>query len=277
MTQTKDYEFRQDKRTQRVHSYRVLQTLSYRGRFLGPGRIVQLRPNVANEWVRNRKVEPLAQSQFVNVMVNKIPMPERVIILGSGPNGVEHYGRIGPGDFVIACNAGVNCPVDHVDFWGAMDPTLYKQAYFSRAAEKLYRFNLDLSMEARGHGYPIPVFEKTRVAVHFPWVKCTFDLRKELIMTLESVDPHPRYVRPGATIAGAMTQIAFWSDVKEVVYCGIDMFGDGYFDGTLHKQRIRKNTQWHSCRVFNAMIHGFEKKGIKFSSLSKTNLEVRVD
>jgi hypothetical protein len=206
-------------------------------------------------------------------------MPEKVIILGSGPKGKLGWGKISKDDFVIACNGALTCQVPKIDIWAAMDPSLHTQKYFSDLMfdyyRKYYLRKLDLSHESIGKGYPIPVMEGSRVARYFPWVRCVFELRKPAMMAINNVDPHRGYLRPGCTIAGAMVQMAYLLGSKKIFLCGIDMFGNIYHDGSKHKKPERAGKAWGVVGIFNKMMRNLENKGIEFYTLSETLLDVK--
>jgi hypothetical protein len=160
-----------------------------------------------------------------------------------------------------------------------MDPTLYEQKYFQDAMQNFYdRYYLngfDISAKGIGNGYPVPIMERNRVARYFPWVNLTFRLERTKMMNAKNVEPIAGLTRPGCTIAGATIQICYWLGVKNIRLCGIDMWGDKYFDGSKHKRADRANHDWGCLNVFNALIDNLERKGMTFTSLSETRLRVK--
>ena len=261
-----------------VKTYRVIQPIDYRGRKWKPGKTVKLHLPTAKKYLAAGKLITLPRPRFQDIFQTEVKFPERVVILGSGPKGVSEWDRITDDDFVIALNGAITCDVPHINVWGAMDPTLHTQKYFQDLMLEHYREyylkGYDLSPQAVGNKYPIPIMEKERVARWFPWVQCVFNLIRPAMMKPNNIFPHKGYLRPGCTVAGAFVQLAYWRGTKEVVLCGIDMFGDKYHDGSKHKQRKRAGAAWGVVGIFNEMMRHLEKEGMRFQTLSETQLDL---
>ncbi|MCK4640830.1 MAG: hypothetical protein KAU06_05800, partial [Candidatus Marinimicrobia bacterium] len=169
-----------------VQSYRVVQPIEYRGRKWKPGKTVKLHLPTAKSYLISGKIIALPRPRFQDIFKADIKFPERVVILGSGPKGISEWGRITSDDFVIALNGAVTCDVCHINVWAAMDPTLHTQNYFRdlmlQHYNEIYLRGYDLSPQALGNKYPIPIMEKYRVAKFFPWIKCVFNLVRLAMM-----------------------------------------------------------------------------------------------
>lgn len=274
--QTTDYEFKIDNLRGYSRTYKVVRPVIVRGRKYPPGQLVVLRRHLAQRLIKEKRVVPLLPRRTVDVLKKGLILPERVVILGSGPNGRVGYNKIQTGDCVIALNGAINCPVP-ITIWAAMDPTLFRQEYFVSAMRKLYEAKLDFSMEAIGKGYVVPVMEYSSVAAHFPWVVCTFQLQRFPIMSMQDVSlQKPGKLRVGCTVAGAIVQLAYLCGVRTVVFCGIDMFGSIYWDNSEHRRPERRDKMWGNAPVLSALLRHYEKLGMDFSTLSETALEVKL-
>jgi len=272
-------EFQQSlKKRPRIGNYRVIIPIEYKGRRWKAGRTVQLRDKTAIPLLEQGKIILLPKPKFQDVFEHGLKLPERVVILGSGPRGKQGYDKIDDDDFVISLNGAITCPVN-TTLWMAMDPTLQGQKYFRDLMEwhynNYYLTGHDLTQNSIGLGYPIPVMEKLRVARYFPWVRCTFELRKPEMMRENNVAPGTNYLRPGCTVAGAAIQLAYLTGSKKIALCGIDMYGNTYHDGSRHKQLKRKDNQWSTVPVFNSLMRHLEKLGLSFTTLSATKLDVK--
>lgn len=260
----------------------TLERINYRGRLVSRGRTIRVRNSDAKKYIERGHAMPLPEPNFKDVFKLDFKLPETVTILGSGPNGKTAYPRIKKSDFVICLNGAIGCPV-RSDLWMAMDPTLPRQRYFIEAMRDHYKEHyhkgLDLSEKSIGKGYPIPVMEKMRIARKFPWVQLTFNLKlgtyREFMMKPDDVEPIPGCVRPGATVAACAVQFCQQKGVKHIRLCGIDMFGAVYFDKSRHRKMNRKDSMWSVVPVFNALMRYMEGHGMSFTTLSKTQLNIK--
>jgi hypothetical protein len=264
-----------------VADYKCLERVKYRDRIWPKGRVVRVRNSVAKQLLAEGKIMPLPKPHFVDIFKADMKLPETVTILGSGPKGIPAYEKIKPEDFVISLNGGLSCPV-HSDLWMSMDATLPRQDYWNDLMldhyKKWYMTGHDLGAASIGKGYPIPVMERVRIARLYPWVQLVFTLQigayREYMMSIRDVTPHSGYLRPGCTVCGAAIQMCFWNNVKHVRLCGIDMFGSIYADGSKHRKADRKDKAWGVVPVFNALMRYLETQGMRFTTLSETQLEI---
>lgn len=261
--------------TARSLTYKLLEPIRYRGRRFPAGRIVTFREKTASRFLADGLIVQVPAPSFRDIMAEGIRFPERALILGSGPNGRAHHARIPRDRFVLALNLAVTAPV-RADLWVAMDPTLKDQRWFQDAIWGFREPGLDLGPGAIGAGGTVPLMERKRVARHFPWVRCTFWLEKLSMMSPGDVEPRPDHIRPGGTVAGAALQLCLHCGVTRVDLCGIDMFGDVYFDGSLHRRKQRKGQAWGSRKVLGALIKCLQGKGMEIRSLSETALDIEI-
>lgn len=269
------YEFKVDNPMKHGLTYKVLKSFRFYNQRWTPGQFITMRSYSAQIFIERGYLTPASSPRYVDVLKRKLTLPERIIVLGSGPKGRGGYDKIQAEDFVIALNGAIDCPVP-ITIWAAQDPTLYRQEYFINAMRRLYDKHLDLSMESIGKGYVVPVMEQTMVANHFPWIVCTFQLQRRPLMTVQDVAIRKSgRLRVGCTVAGAVIQLAYLCGTRKITLCGIDMFGAVYWDNSSHRHQDRKEKMWGNAPVFNALIRYYEGLGMEFNTLSETALEVK--
>lgn len=187
-------------------------------------------------------------------------MPDTVYVLGSGPNGRNHYHEIPPDAYVIALNQAVLIEsVPEPSLWMVVDWRCLSRAWWSDAMKK---------------GVP-RVFGRE--------LACLFgcDYSFKAYPSLEVWHPrHQRYcpidsaLRVGATVAGCAIQAAYHAGCRRVVLCGIDMFGHLYFDGTVSFEERRNKTWPGELEAMNQLVAGLKRRGMDVTSLSETSIEL---
>jgi len=81
-------------------------------------------------------------------------------------------------------------------------------------------------------------------------------------------------IRYGGTIVGNAIQLAYNFGVTEILLCGADMSGDGYWDGTVNRERVHGNV-WIAVSYLNPLLSWLmNQKHIRISTLSQTRLDV---
>jgi hypothetical protein len=219
-----------------------------------------------------------------------------VYVLGTGLEGVPHYGRIPWNAWVIGTNKAI-CLQGGMDkrhpsdikermaeakaadpteasipmaIWLCADTTLYMQEWFQREVDVTIRCGFTLSNRIN----PTVVFSDHGLMERYPSVPFFFrhgrTLRKD-----PKFRPLPGVLRCGASIASQAVQLAFWKGARRIVLCGVDMRGLEYFDGTVNKQNNLKpdGTSKH-LRMFNGLCAWLKGKGVEVVSLSPTALNI---
>jgi len=197
--------------------------------------------------------------------------PRKVYVLGSGPKGNEHIGRINKGYFVIAVNQAIDIEGVHKSIWLCADRTLPDKQWFRNAADELIKSNHPLDdVES-----PTPVFDSGYLLEQYPDVPYTFDHGRSI--TKPPYRPEPGVLRGGGTIACQAVQLAYWLGARRIILCGVDMMGDRYFDGG-HTDNLQTKfgKTWQATKWFNLVIYNLDRMGCKVSSLSETKLKVPI-
>lgn len=91
-----------------------------------------------------------------------------------------------------------------------------------------------------------------------------------------TVDPSGLSV--GTTVSGMALQLAWWMGATKAIFCGVDLYGDIYYDGTQGGCEAKKNSPWgmHIHRTATLIDNMSEKRHIDVYSLSPTQLKVDI-
>ena len=195
-----------------------------------------------------------------DVFTAGLRLPETVCILAPGPNGREHYERIPPHACVIAVAKAVLIPGVRAGLWMMThgDQPWYTQADAAFQGVRVY------SREAAGAARPSP------------WGRphCySFEMVQDPLEP-DVLRPVDGLIRLGGTISGCALQLAYNLGAREILLCGVDMAGEGYWDGTTNVQPMHGDT-WMAAANLDFLIRWMmEAKGLKVASLSPTRLKV---
>ena len=197
---------------------------------------------------------------YQNIFESDFSLPKKVCILAPGPNGKAHYAEI-PRDFcLIAVANAVLIPEVGPDIWmmNHADQEWYERAESS--FEGICIFG-DAAMKIR------PELPGKKVCYYFePPVE---PLNRDMSASIEGV------IRIGGSIVGCALQLGYNFGAKEILLCGVDMSGDGYWNGTANTQ-VKHGETWSTVERLNPLIRWlWERKGISVYTLSPTKLNVR--
>jgi len=197
---------------------------------------------------------------------------EPVYILGTGPNGAAHYDKIPAHSWVIAVNKAIEIPGVHKSIWLCADGSLPEKEWFKKAAREYIASEYELM----DRNNPTPVFDSGKLAQEFKDVRYTFRHGKSLLE-----DGHyciNGELRCHATIACQAVQLAYLLGSRNIILCGVDMYGEKYFDGTETDKKIniqtRESQTWKAADAFNNLIRAMKTTGCRIVSLSDTQLDV---
>jgi hypothetical protein len=255
-----------------IISYRVYKSFNFHGRVFRVGQVISFTEKNGSRYEAEGVLVKLGNLRAVDIFKSGLKFPDEIVINGSGPNGKNEYDRMG-GKFVISLNKAILTPVKSA-IWGAQDPTLPREKYFIAKADALAKTGKKFGVKEfdAGH-YPVPVFERTRVAKYFPVCRVTFNLSSYGLVE-KKMNLKFQILYRGATVCGTFIQIAHWLGVKRIVLNGIDMFGSKYFDDTTNRSAGNKKGVWNQTKRMQALIDMLETQGMEFYTLSKTILDV---
>jgi hypothetical protein len=196
--------------------------------------------------------------QLPDIFASNFQLPSKVCVVAPGPNGKDYYNSI-PSDFcVIAVAKAILIPEVHADIWMM---THSHQAWYPEA-------------DAAFSGVRIYSYDAAmRVLPSLAGKKDCYYFKPHP----ELLDPHgvrsvEGVIRYGGTIVGNAIQLAYNFGAADILLCGADMSGDGYWDGTLNQEREHGQV-WDAVSYLNPLLEWLRsEKGINISTLSPTKL-----
>jgi hypothetical protein len=198
----------------------------------------------------------------IDVFRSDFRLAPEVCILAPGPNGRGHYGAIPPGYQVIAVSKAVM--IEEVGRKSVWLMCHADQPWFGRANAG---------------------FKGTRVFGHVALRRARAGL--DPAETVYHFTAPPGMLEPeavgrvdgalwcGTTVSGCALQLAYNFGARRVLLCGVDMSGDGYWDGTANARDTHGDV-WPAARRFNGLVRWLEtERGVEVATLSPTRLDVR--
>lgn len=199
---------------------------------------------------------------WTNVYESDFRLPEKVCVVAPGPRGKAHYDRIPEDYYLFAVSKAVLIPeIRPPDAW-MMNHT--HQDWFETATAQYrgtYIFGEGAMEEARSK------LAGGENRFYYP---------SDYSDGVRDDDPGPldTYIRRGTTVAGCAIQFCHLFGARKILLCGIDMSGDGYFDGTVNAE-VKHGPTWSCVVRINSILRKMEsEKGIRVATLSPTRLNV---
>jgi hypothetical protein len=205
-----------------------------------------------------------------SVFESDLRVPARVCVLAPGPNGLGRYADIPAEFYVIAVSKAVLIPEVRPRIWmmNHVHQTWYRNA--DRAFRGIRVFHADAAAQTdllaglgcdTGDHY----FSFTT-----PSGPCGLDEP----LGLDTFVPVDGCIRNGGTISAGAVQFAYNFGAREIILCGVDMSGDGYFDGSVNSHPSHGDT-WSFAARFNVLIDWLcRRRGLSISTISPTKLDV---
>ena len=199
----------------------------------------------------------------VDIFKSDFRFPSRVDILAPGPNGKAHWSRLGP--WVMAVNRAALIPADP-DAWFVSDWWAIKTDWFhsvDRAFGGLRFFSPGLEDCHGGADYTFKLLDGRECVK--PLGIGTYD------------KPLDNLLRPDGSVAASAVELAARLGAEEIVLCGVDMYGDTYYDGLMSiAVDCNHKGEWAYTPYFNSLIEWVRGQGVDIWSMNKTALEVDV-
>ena len=184
----------------------------------------------------------------------------KLCVLAPGPNGKNHYASI-PADFcVIAVAKAILIPGVRADVWMMTHShqDWYSQADRAFDGVRIYSYEAAMAV--------LPSLAGKKDCYYFMPVR---DLLDPIV-----VKPIEGLIRYGGTIVGNAIQLAYNFGATEILVCGADMSGDGYWDGSVNLER-QHGEVWDAVPRLNRLVKWLrDEKGIRISTLSPTNIDI---
>ena len=203
----------------------------------------------------------------LDIFESTFRFPNRVYILAPGPNGVAHWDKLG--DYIIGVSKAIQTRVP-LSAWLLTDWWALKTPWFP-PEDAVYKgvriFSDGLVMMRPKDAIPADY----RFAL-LDGSKCTFPLG-----TAPYGQPVPRTIRPDGSVSASAVELVARLGAKEIVLCGVDMYGASYFDGEGSSSVDCPHIgEWAFTPYFNSLIEWVREQGIDVWSMSKTSLGVDV-
>ena len=205
-------------------------------------------------------------TSYPNILTSGATFGKKVCIVAPGPNGVNHYNAI-PNDFsIIVVNKAVLIEALQPDWWViAHDDT----SWFPKA-DKLYR-GRRIYRDAI-----VPNISETANKLSQNHIY-QFETAEEHLQE-NKIWPVKGHIRKGASVSSLSVQLAYNMGATEILLCGVDMSGNGYWDRSENESPEALSIHgevWDSVSRFNPLLnHMRNELGIQISTLSETQLDV---
>lgn len=190
-------------------------------------------------------------------------LSQNICILAPGPLGIPYY-RFIPDDFcVVAVNKAALIPEVNADVWlvNHSDQEWYQAAHESFDGVRVYRH------EAASTARPSPL-HLDRCYYYDPPADKLDPLK------LERLDDG--IIRYGGTVVAAALQLAWHFGGRQIMLCGVDMSGNGYFDSSSNPDSSMQHFHgetWLAAEMLDRLISYLRlRKGLSITTLSPTKL-----
>lgn len=209
--------------------------------------------------------EPLPDLPWPDIFDHMPDMPERVYICGSGPKGAAAFKRIPEKAYCIALNG-------QVTFWRKWD---WWMCFDHRAVDAEWWPEVILTKETKAlFGARLANRIYTDPGI-YPILKPDYFFKYHPGISGASFVPGQPTLLPGVlrglTVAGSALQFAYYAGAKEVVLCGIDMFGQDHQDGHKNIDVVYK-TVWPWAANLSKLCVFLKNKGMNVMTISETAL-----
>jgi len=214
-----------------------------------------------------------------------IPDDKTIYMVSPGGFGRDKYEEIPEDAFVIIVNYAIKIPAYcRANGIRELKPAIWLCADRNLATAPECHWFIEELQAIMDAGYPInvedikaggpvvPVFDSGFLGGIFGSVRVIFDHGN----TIRRKQPQPiaNRLRGGLTISCQAVQLAYWLGAKRIIICGLDMYGDDYFDD--HKTNVssRRDRIWPQTSHFNRFINWLKLQDVEVVSLSRTALGV---
>lgn len=204
---------------------------------------------------------------FTNILESHFRVNRKVCLLGPGPNGEAFYEDI-PDDYqIIAISKAVLIEATNPSIWvmNRCDQDWYDEANSSFIGARIFHYLTALRAESE--------IDSSKDCYYF-----NLHMEDEDCLDREEMRPVvPGIIRGNGSVSGNAIQIAYHCGARDLLLCGIDMSGDGYFDGTAsYDPGYHGETWWFTPRL-NLLLKWMTKYGgAKISTLSPSKLDVPI-
>jgi hypothetical protein len=204
--------------------------------------------------------------QIPNIVNSGFTLGEKVCVVAPGPNGKNHYADI-PDDFsIIVVNKAILIEEINPDWW----VIAHADTSWFHIPDQQYK-----GVRVYSNGI-LDYITKTALTASEDNIYC-FAAEKEPLQE-EVVLPVKGCIRYGASVSAMAIQMAYNFGASEILLCGIDMSGNGYWDKSQNEDPEVLGVHgeiWDSVKRLNPLLHYMQNElNVNISTLSKTQLNV---
>ena len=181
-------------------------------------------------------------------------------MLAPGPQGRPYYRQIPDDFYVVAVSKAVLIPEVEAQAWvmNHADQPWFREAHAAFDGLRIFRDEAVQEAEA----------VLGRNVVHYRYEA----LRGRRGLT--NFRPRDGEIMSGGSVTGCAIQIAYNVGARDILLCGVDMSGDGYFDGTTNIQPEHGDV-WNVVQYLDPLLRWMmEERGVRIATLSPTRLAV---
>lgn len=199
------------------------------------------------------------------MLVKPLELPETIYLVAPGRNSLDGIKLIPHDATILAVNKGVLIDLEYAErYWIVLD-----------------RFAIDAEWWDRA-------YKASSKRVFSNWVM--HYLPEVLNLKLNELPPGKLQVHrlfrpnhpvedgrlfPGGTVTAVALYLAYMAGVKTIYLCGVDMFGNSYFDGQEHPTRNLQgeyDARWLRAYILENRIDYLKSRGLAIKSLTETAL-----
>ncbi len=193
-------------------------------------------------------------------------------ILGSGPKGAVGWHRIPAGAYLMALNKAIMIAFQQKWPW---KPAMWLCATpeYLRHPEK-YPWWAEANRLCREHA--IPRVFSWQLAAQGADYEYTFYTCPSFGDQQAPAELVPGVLRSGGTIAGITVQLPALCGSARGIFCGVDLRGAGYFDGSLSERR-EAGEEFSEIEIAARTVRACQRAGLTVCTLTETALSNYVE
>lgn len=211
-------------------------------------------------------IRPPDPKPFREIFSSGFRFPERVCLIAPGPSAARHLRHI-PGNFSrLAVNKAVLIADARADYWVMNQLTQNSLTYFTEANATFSGtriFRLPTAWACRKQIFPRSSKQCFWFMARQSPTECITD---------EHLPALSKCVRSGATIAGCALQMLATLGASEILLCGLDMFGNQYWDGSENVE-TKKLGVWPHLSRLQKLICVIQRRGISIKHIGDLNTQ----
>lgn len=213
-------------------------------------------------------VEEVEEIELIvpDIAASGLSLGEKVCVVAPGPNGKSHYHEI-PDDYsIIVVNKAIMIEEVNPDWW----VIAHADTSWFHTPDEQYT-----GIRVYSHGIQDYITEaayKVSENLIYCFVAEEEPLQEEVVLPVEGC------IRYGASVSAMAIQMAYNFGAKEILLCGVDMSGNGYWDKSENEDPNALEIHgeiWDSVKRLNPLLEYMQNElNVKISTLSKTQLNV---